>query len=228
MVGEVHWETLAEPTAEVFQALASLPLPSHYYLAGGTGLALQIGHRISYDLDFFTAEPVLGPAGRSVLQNQLAALPDVTIRHEADGQLYALIQGVEVSFLYQHHPLLYPLRDVQGVSLADPIDIGLMKLAAVKDRGTRRDFVDLYCLRVEATLSDLFALIPRKYYDRPDFSVHLAYALSYFDDAEQDPRPLEMRVAASWETVKRYCQEGSRLLSRINAGLEPPESTHSD
>lgn len=228
MKDEVHWEALAKPTFEVFQALTALPIPSHFYLAGGTGLALQIGHRISYDLDFFTAETVLGPAGRSVLQSQLAVLPDVTIRHEADGQLYALIQGVEVSFLYQHHPLLFPLHSARGIEVADSIDIGLMKLAAVKDRGTRRDFVDLYCLRVEATLSDLFALIPRKYYDRPDFSVHLAYALSYFDDAEQDPRPLEMRVAAPWEAVKRYCQEGSRLLSRINAGLEPPESTHSD
>ena len=124
--------------------------------------------------------------------------------------------------------LLFPVQEAEGISLADPIDIGLMKLAAVKDRGTRRDFVDLYCLREAAPLPVLFDLIPRKFYDRPDFAVHLAYALSYFEDAEQDPRPLEMRVAAEWETIKEYCLDGSRLLSEINASLVPPKPSQSD
>ncbi|RLT44980.1 MAG: hypothetical protein DWI57_01885 [Chloroflexi bacterium] len=222
---ELYWDALAERTRQVFLSLAKLPLPSHFYLAGGTGLALQINHRISYDLDFFTAEPVLGSAGRSNLQQQLNALSDVTFRHESDGQLYTIVQVVEVSFLFQHHPLLFPVQEVEGISVADPIDIGLMKLAAVKDRGTRRDFVDLYCLRETAPLSVLFDLIPRKFYDRPDFAVHLAYALSYFEDAEQDPRPLEMRVSAEWADVQAYCLDGSRLLSQMNAGLVPPKSS---
>lgn len=227
MNSELHWDALAEKTGRVFQALAGLPLPAHFYLAGGTGLALQIGHRISYDLDFFTSDPTLDLAGRSILQRQLESLANMTIRHEADGQLYAVVQGVEVSFLFQHHPLLFSVRDAQGIRLADPTDIGLMKLAAVKDRGTRRDFVDLYCLREEAPLSALFDLLPRKFYDRPDFAVHLAYALSYFEDAEQDPRPLEMRMDADWVHVKEYCLGGSRLLSLINAGLVPPNPSQS-
>jgi len=221
---ELYWDALADKTRLVFDCLAELPVPAYFYLASGTGLALQINHRVSYDLDFFTSESVLGPAGRSTLQLQLNALADVVIRHEADGQLYALVQDVEVSFLYQHHSLLYPLRDARGIQLADPIDIGLMKLAAVKDRGARRDFVDLYCLRTQAPLAVLFDLIPRKFYDRPDFAVHLAYALSYFEDAEQDPRALEMRTEAEWTDVKEYCRNGSLLLSQINAGLVPPDS----
>ncbi|HRJ43483.1 MAG: nucleotidyl transferase AbiEii/AbiGii toxin family protein [Caldilineaceae bacterium] len=225
---ELAWDTLAENTRQVFDALTALPLPSHFYLAGGTGLALQIGHRISYDLDFFTSDPVLDLAGRSILQRQLESLADVTIRHESDGQLYAIVQEVEVSFIFQHHPLLFSIRDAQGINLADPTDIGLMKLAAVKDRGTRRDFVDLYCLRQKAPFALLFDLIPRKFYDRPDFAVHLAYALSYFEDAEQDPRPLEMRVEAEWTAVKAYCLDGSRLLSQINAGLVPPKPSQFD
>lgn len=228
MSSELHWDALAEKTRQVFRALAKLPLPSHFYLAGGTGLALQIGHRISYDLDFFTSTPALDLAGRSILQRQLEALQDVTFRLESDGQLYTVVQGVEVSFLFQHHPLLFPVREAKGISVADPIDIGLMKLAAVKDRGTRRDFVDLYCLREVAPFSLLFDLIPRKFYDRPDFAVHLAYALSYFEDAEQDPRPLEMRVPADWAAIKEYCLGGSRLLSQINAGLEPPKPSQFD
>lgn len=228
MTTEFYWDALAENTLQVFHSLTALPLSSQFYLAGGTGLALQIGHRISYDLDFFTSAPALDLAGRSVLQRQLESLLDVKFRHESEGQLYTIVQGVEVSFLFQHHPLLFPVRNAQGISVADPIDIGLMKLAAAKDRGTRRDFVDLYCLREEVSLSVLFDLLPRKFYDRPDFAVHLAYALSYFEDAEQDPRPLEMRVAAEWAAVKEYCLDGSRLLSQINAGLVPPKPSQFD
>jgi hypothetical protein len=46
----------------------------------------------------------------------------------------------------QHHPLIAPTVDLEGIALASPTDIGLMKLAAIKDRRTRRD-LDFYCLR---------------------------------------------------------------------------------
>jgi hypothetical protein len=101
------------------------------------------------------------------------------------------------------------------------LDIGLMKLAAVKDRGARRDFVDLYCLRKIAPLESLFELIPRKYFDRPDFAHHLAIGLRYFEDAENDPRELLMRQSVRWRNVKRYCEAGARLLTKRNLGLNP-------
>jgi hypothetical protein len=98
-----------------------------------------------------------------------------------------------------------------------------MKLSAIKDRGTRRDFIDLYCLRKIAPFKTLFELLPKKYFDRPDFTVHLAYALHYFDDAENDTRQLHMLQSVKWSNVKRYCSEGSNLLSKLNTGLEPPQ-----
>ncbi|HTP10025.1 MAG TPA: nucleotidyl transferase AbiEii/AbiGii toxin family protein, partial [Anaerolineae bacterium] len=135
--------------------------------------------------------------------------------------LYAAVMNVEVSFIYQHHPLLFATIEAGGLRLASPIDIGLMKLSAIKDRGTRRDFVDLYCLRKVAPLKTLFELLSKKYFDRPDFTVHLAYALQYFEDAESDTRELQMLQPVKWSDVKRYCIDGSNLLSKINAGLEP-------
>ncbi|MBX2999405.1 MAG: nucleotidyl transferase AbiEii/AbiGii toxin family protein [Caldilineaceae bacterium] len=219
---QIYWEALAENTYTAFQALASASLPPIFYLAGGTALALQIGHRISYDLDFFSSVTTLDLGGRTELQRRLQSIESAVIRHEADGQMYATVMGVEVSFLHQHHPLLFSTQEIQGIQLAHPADIGLMKLAAVKDRGTRRDFIDLYCLRHEAPLSELFRLIPQKYPDRPDFTVHLAYALNYFEDAETDPRQLQVLKEVQWEAVKSYCRDGARLLSKLNAGLEPP------
>jgi hypothetical protein len=219
--GDLHWETMAEGTRGAFDSMASLPIPDEFYLAGGTGLALQIGHRISYDLDFFSSRNSLGTLERTHLIRKLQQLEDAEIKHETDGQIYAAIHGVETSFLYQPHPLLFPPLNVHGVHLAQPADIGLMKLAAIKDRGTRRDFVDLYCLRTVIQLPPLFKHLPEKFFDRPDFSVHLAYALCYFDDAESDPQALNMVQETDWEAVKTYCLEGSRWLSKKNAGLEP-------
>jgi predicted nucleotidyltransferase component of viral defense system len=219
----IHWEALASETRRVFDALATLPIPSDFYLAGGTALALQLGHRISSDLDFFSPDNLLGTAERAALAYRIQAITPCTIKREYDEQLYANLIGVEVSFIYQHHPLLFPTLEVSGLRLAQPADIGLMKLSAIKDRGTRRDFVDLYCLREIAPLKKLLQLLPQKFYDRPDFTVHLAYALRYFDDAENDPRELHLLKRVRWDAVKKYCIEGSNLLSKLNAGLEPPK-----
>ncbi len=219
---DLHWNAMAPKTRRAFDLLASLPIPDEFYLAGGTALALQIGHRISRDLDFFSSQNQLGAAERAALIHKLQSLDDIEVKLETESQLYAVIQDVEISFIYQPHPLLLPLLNVSGIHLAQPTDIGLMKLAAVKDRGTRRDFVDLYCLKHIVPFSKLFELLPDKYHDRLDFSLHLAYALCYFEDAEADPQPLNMIQEVDWEAVKAYCLEGSRWLSKINAGLEPP------
>lgn len=224
MTTPIFWNALAPDTRKTFDALAQLPIPHDFYLAGGTALAMQIGHRISYDLDFFSATNPLGMEERTALAHELRRVGSITIKRESDTQVHATIMGAEVSFVYQHHPLLFPVIEVKGIHLAQATDIGLMKLSAIKDRGTRRDFVDLYCLRQVASLKTLFQLLPQKYYDRPDFSVHLAYALRYFDDAEADPRELYMLRKVSWSAVTKYCIAGSRLLSKMNAGLEPPES----
>ena len=219
----ISWNALAPNTHRTFDALAALPMPPEFYLAGGTALALQLGHRISHDLDFFSTTNALGLAERSTLAHRLQNVTPTTIKSEQDEQLYATVMGVEVSFIYQHHPLLFSSIEVNGLRLAQPIDIALMKLSAIKDRGTRRDFVDLYCLRKIAPFKMLFELLPKKYSDRPDFTVHLAYALQYFVDAEMDSRELQMLQPVKWSDVKKYCTEGSNLLSKLNTGLELPK-----
>jgi hypothetical protein len=223
MADDIFWKAVASEARLAFEALAKLPLPGDFYLAGGTALAMQIGHRISTDLDFFSSANPLGVHERAELTRLLQHITLSVIKRESGEQVYATIRGIDVSFVYQHHPLLLSTVNVAGIHLAQPTDIGLMKLSAIKDRGTRRDFVDLYCLRPIAPFKRLFELLPKKYFDRPDFSVHLAYALRYFDDAENDPRELHMLHKVRWSAVKKYCEQGARLLSKMNAGLEPPK-----
>src|SRR5205809_4102707 len=142
-----YLEALTPACRQALKLLRDQPLLSGYYLAGGTALALQIGHRISTDLDWFSSSHLLESQERDALRFALSQTGSFEVVREQDGQIYGRLAGADVSFIYQPHRLVEPAIPYEGVSLASPTDIGLMKLAAINSRGTRRDFVDLYCLR---------------------------------------------------------------------------------
>ena len=190
-----------------------------FYLAGGTALALQIGHRISTDLDCFSSTHRLLFVEREQLRDVLGQSGDFQVVAEQDGMLYTQSFGTDVSFVYQHHPLLNPTVEYRGAQLASPLDIGLMKLAAINSRGTRRDFVDIYCLREIVTLDRLLELAPVKYADRPSFLAIAIRALVYFQDAEQQPMPRLLRPV-DWADVRAYCEAAARKIARRLSGLE--------
>lgn len=190
-----------------------------FYLAGGTALALQIGHRISTDLDWFSANCRLLVPDRDRIREALSHSGAFEIASEQDGMLFSQLLGTDVSFIYQPHPLLEPIVEYEGVRLASPTDIGLMKLAAINARGTRRDFVDIYSLREIASLDRLLELAPVKYADRPSFLSITARALAYFEDAEQQPMP-RMLKPVKWADVRAYCEGAARRLARRLSGLD--------
>jgi len=202
---------------EALAFLSQQPFIRNFYLAGGTALALQIGHRLSTDLDWFSTQQILLAAEREDIVRTLSP-NQLQVVSEQDGMLYVRLLGTDVSFIYQQHPLLREPENYQGINLASPTDIGLMKITAINSRGARRDFVDLYCLRNLISLDELLALTPQKYSNRPDFLAIAVRALSYFEDAEQQPMP-QMYVPTRWEDVKAYCQAAARNLARGLAGL---------
>ena len=190
-----------------------------FYLAGGTALALQIGHRVSTDLDWFSTSRRLLVPEREAIRRTLDESGHFEVVSEQDGMLFTRLFGAEVSFIHQHHPLLEPTVTYRGIQLASPADIGLMKLAAINSRGTRRDFVDLYSLREIVTLDRLLELVPVKYTDRPSFLSVAARALAYFEDAEPQPMP-RLLAQVEWADVRAYCEAAARRLARRLSGLE--------
>ena len=212
-----HSEAVTPACKKALDFLRKQEFIQHFYLAGGTALALQIGHRVSTDLDWFTSERLLLAAERDDIRHALEKSEQCEIRSEQDGMMYTQLFGAEVSFIYQHHPLLEPVVDLNGVPLASPTDIGLMKLAAINSRGTRRDFVDLYCLRETVSLDRLLELAEIKYADRPSFLSIAARALAYFEDAESQPMP-EMLTPVELPEVKRYCEDAAVRLVRRRLG----------
>jgi predicted nucleotidyltransferase component of viral defense system len=209
-----HEEAMTVHCQQALRLLADQSLLlSNYYLAGGTALALQIGHRVSTDLDWFSPSDSLGLQERETLRSALSHTRAFEVVREQDGQLYAKLAGADVSFLHQPHPLVEPVVRYREISLASPVDIGLMKLAAINARGARRDFLDLYCVRSLAPIERLVELAEIKYADRLSFLDVAARALAYFADAEQQPMPRLLWNEVKWENVVEYCENSAIWLT---------------
>lgn len=168
-------------------------------LAGGTGLALQLGHRYSEDLDFFRAEAF----DTEPLIDRLSEIGSLSIQSRSSGTLHAVLEGLRVSFLGMQTPLVYPTTSYRGLMLADARDIAVMKIVAIGGRGSRKDFVDLYFfLQAGGTLESLLYLARRRF-ERVDYNeYHLLKSLVYFEDAEVEPMPRMLREA-SWAAIKK-------------------------
>jgi hypothetical protein len=140
----LHREALGRSQRSLLPRLAPLARQQGFYLAGGTALALQLGHRRSVDFDWFREDPIGDPL-RLAADLRAAGLRFETDRVEK-GTLHGRASGVRVSFLEYGYPLLKPLREVEGLRLAALEDIAAMKLAAVAQRGSKKDFVDVFAL----------------------------------------------------------------------------------
>ena len=93
-----HWEALTPATRQTFHQVSLLPFVSDFYLAGGTGLALHLGHRFSVDLDLFSPDTAaVGPDQRDALRNLLDD-PSLAITYDKDGTFVATWHKVGVSF----------------------------------------------------------------------------------------------------------------------------------
>lgn len=196
----MFFETLNSDTRLLFRQLAREPLVSSFFLAGGSALALHLGHRVSVDLDFFS----LGPYSMPELINRLQTLGRLTIENQSTDTLVSELNSVKISFFTYPYPLLEKVVMCEEIQLASLLDIALMKIVAIGQRGTRRDFIDLYFLCQEHfTVEGLLRQIPQKVPTVTYPSYHLLRALAYFDDAERDESP-RMLKPVEWGTVKTF------------------------
>ena len=203
-----HRETIDTGVEQTLRDLHNVPILASFYLAGGTGLALRLGHRRSVDLDFFLGEDFNED---SVLQT-LQHLEGFALVSKGHGTIYANIRKTKVSFLAYSYPILFPSQPFLSVNVADSRDIGCMKISAIASRGTKRDFIDLYFLAQAYSLKQLLEWFTRKF-SQTNYSVpHILKSLSYFEEAEQDPMP-HMLMSVSWEEVKHFfAREAPHLI----------------
>lgn len=182
----------------------------YYYLAGGTALALQVGHRISVDLDFFSETNEVHARTRQALIHVFSARRAQVIEN-VDGNLLLLVDGLHVGFFSYGYLLLEPVATVENIQIASLLDIGLMKLDAVIGRGSRKDFYDLYVITRQIPLPDLLHAGERKYPQVRDFPLMALEGLLQFDHADRDLPP-EMLADLPWENVRRFFVEQIKVL----------------
>ena len=206
-----HPEVLPEAWSRATSDLARRSLLAGFYLAGGTGLTLQFGHRRSADLDLFREAEFDSADLRDRLRGQ-DGLGRVAL---AKGTAHLTLHGVKVSFLRYPYPLLFPLRLYGNIEVADPRDIACMKIEAIASRGSRRDFMDLYVVAQEYGLRELFECFAKKYAAVSYSRTHLLKALTYFRDAEEEPVP-DMLVPLDWPAVTQYFVSETPRLARLS------------
>ncbi len=210
MALRLHWRVLSPTQRVQLRTLSPLAAQRGFYLAGGTGLALQLGHRRSVDFDWFTRSRLADPLQLSA-DLQASGAP-LVVESSEKGTLHARLRGVRVSFLEYRYRLLRPLLVPGGAAppLASLEDIACMKLAAIAQRGARKDFIDVYALGQRFTLAEMLSLYQRKY-AIPDIG-HLLVALSFFDDADREPMP-RLLLRWSWPAIKKTFKAWVRDLA---------------
>lgn len=210
-MSNLYWNTITPDMRVILQEFSNSPLGAKFYLAGGTALSLQLGHRLSVDLDFFSPTEDI-PTIRPALEKALTAFSS-TLADSAWGNLVYLARNVRVGFYGYGYELVAPLVVTSEARLASIEDIALMKLDALLARAARKDFYDLYFICQKISMRQILDLAPKKYPHTRDFEAQSVKRLTYFESAEQDPDPT-LLYPVTWNQVKEYFNAQAREIGR--------------
>jgi hypothetical protein len=206
--GVWHREVITASTEATLRTLRDAHIVDRFYLAGGTGLALQFGHRLSLNMDFFATVQF----DEETLLQRVHTLAEFSLVAKAPYTLHTTIGETKVSFLGYAYPVLFPEARFLEVAVADLRDIACMKVSAIASRGTKRDFVDLYVSAQRFGLTEVLHLFDRKYAQTHYSRIHILKSLIFFGDAEKDPIP-HMLIPLDWGEVKQFfLREVRRVL----------------
>lgn len=211
---ELHFKILSPRTKKVFEWLRHQSFMEQFYLAGGTALALYYGYRTSIDLDFFSIDSFDPDA----LQEDLVRFGEFDTAKKERNTLTGELEKVKLSFFKIPDKPIRPLLQLDSLRIADILDLALMKIMAIADRGTRRDFVDLYVLAHRfKPLGELLEFLPEKYGAWKYNIAHILRSLGYFVDAEKGRMPY-MFEPLDWKTVKIFFHKESERLIKLQIG----------
>jgi len=198
----VHEKVLPKNSKRILEYLDTLNAKSltGWTLAGGTGLALQLGHRVSEDFDFFRSHGF----DLKELHQIFNRSGKYETLQEDQNTLTVIVKGVKLSFFQISEPFLFKKKKYYFFEIADIKDIALMKLIATSSRGSKKDFVDLFViLRSGIKLLECFDLLKKKYPRGRSNFYHILKSLNYFVDAEREPLPT-MLEPFQWEECKKF------------------------
>lgn len=198
----MHPEVLDEKRKKIFSRLHHF---GNCYLAGGTALALQIGHRTSLDFDLFLHKAI----PKTLFSKVKKVFPGAAIEPLVNNrdELTVLVRGIKLTFFHYLFPAVRAFKHYQGVSLTSVKEIAADKAHTIGRRGKYRDYVDLYFILFEkhASLDELMKLADKKF--GAEFNSRLFLEqLIYLQDVEEDPIFL-LRGAVSKSSIRTFFEE---------------------
>jgi|SRR3989338_128993 len=176
-----------------------------FYLAGGTGLALQIGHRDSIDFDFFTQSHIDTAKLFNELRDGFADRQIIRTLEEKDS-LNVIVDGsIKLSFFRYPYILIKDCLDEENLRIASIEDIACMKLSAIVSRAVEKDFVDLYFIIKKIPLNTLLKIAEQK---MPNLDTNLVLkSLVYFDDVIEEKIKFKHGFNVSMKELKLFFEE---------------------
>jgi predicted nucleotidyltransferase component of viral defense system len=189
--------------------LAILPLlkffKEDFYLAGGTGLALQLGHRDSIDFDFFSPKNIDTDKLFLKIKEIFKGHKVLKVQEEKNTLTVFIDSNIKLSFFSYKYKLLQPLINEPYLKIASILDIACMKLAAIVSRASNKDYIDLYFILEIKSLKDILARLNKKL---PELDVNLALkSLVYFKDIDKEPIKFKNNRNINFQTIKDFFQK---------------------
>ena len=173
-----------------------------FYLAGGTGLALQIGHRDSIDFDFFTEKDINTAKLFEQLKKVFKGYKIVKVQEEKNTLSVIIDDIIKLSFFTYKYKLVNKTIKTEYFDLASITDIACMKLSAIVSRATNKDYVDIYYILKKIDLPVLLDKMKNKF---PDMDVNVVLkSLVFFDDIEKEPLRFRNNNRVNFQEVKDY------------------------
>lgn len=204
---------LSENAKKSLAILGKSKLLKNAYMAGGTALALQIGHRLSFDFDFFTKNEF----DSAILSQRIKKIiPSFNLEKTDWGTILGAIGKTKFSLFFYDYSLLFKASSFFDVDIANIKDIAAMKIAAIADRGSKKDFTDLYFIIKEEkilSLHDCLTLYDKKFGALKQNKTHILKSLNYFDDAGKEAS-LKMIKNVNWKEVKLFFQKEVKEISK--------------
>ena len=177
-----------------------MPIFQSFNLVGGTALSLQIGHRISVDLDLFSNHDF----DNTAIIQALEPHGNLTVLVDNPPFLQMRLDDVKIDLLKYPYPFVQEYQEIEGVRLVSIENIATMKLLAIARRGAKKDFFDIYFLLERYTLAQLLEQFKKTLPNNDTF--HIVKSMTYFGDAEEEVNP-KMLIKVSWQTVKNTIEK---------------------
>lgn len=203
----MHPEVLTSSQLKLLPLTATFS--KNFYLAGGTAIALTIGHRRSIDFDLFTDKPLLP---LSIKNRFKSANVHFKVLQESFDQLHLLVDDVKLTFF--NFPYEVPVSKMPGIALRMPemLTLSAMKALALGGRAKWKDYVDMYFILKYHFNMKMVADTAAKLFPEAFSEKLFRQQLAYFEDIDYSEKVIFLKENVSDDEIRQFLIEQATVI----------------